>query len=71
MAEKKTKKNVKEKSIEETLWDSANKLRGTVESSEYKHVVLGLIFLKFASDKFEEKRKELIDDGLSDYYIKL
>ena len=30
----------KEKSIEETLWDSANKLRGTVESSEYKHVVL-------------------------------
>ena len=37
----------KEKSIEETLWDSANKLRGTVESSEYKHVVLGLIFLKY------------------------
>jgi type I restriction enzyme M protein len=53
----------KEKSIEETLWDSANKLRGTVESSEYKHVVLGLIFLKFASDKFEERRKELIADG--------
>jgi type I restriction enzyme M protein len=67
MAEKKTKKNVKEKSIEETLWDSANKLRGTVESSEYKHVVLGLIFLKFASDKFEEKRKQLTDDGLSGY----
>ncbi|NRS89052.1 type I restriction enzyme M protein [Flavobacterium sp. 7E] len=53
----------KEKSIEETLWDSANKLRGTVESSEYKHVVLGLIFLKFASDKFEERRKELIEEG--------
>lgn len=53
----------KEKSIEETLWDSANKLRGTVESSEYKHVVLGLIFLKFASDKFEERRQELITDG--------
>ncbi|GAA4764511.1 MULTISPECIES: type I restriction-modification system subunit M [Flavobacterium] len=53
----------KEKSIEETLWDSANKLRGTVESSEYKHVVLGLIFLKFASDKFEDRRKELIADG--------
>jgi type I restriction enzyme M protein len=48
------------KSIEETLWDSANKLRGTVESSEYKHVVLSLIFLKFASDKFEERRKEII-----------
>lgn len=67
MAEKKTKKNVKEKSIEETLWDSANKLRGTVESSEYKHVVLSLIFLKFASDKFEEKRKKLIVEGHKDY----
>jgi len=51
---------VKEKSIEETLWDSANKLRGSVEPSEYKHVVLGLIFLKFASDKFEERKAELI-----------
>lgn len=59
MAKKATKKV---KSIEETLWDSANKLRGTVESSEYKHVVLGLIFLKFASDKFEERRQELIDE---------
>lgn len=56
-------KDKKQKSIEETLWDSANKLRGTVESSEYKHVVLGLIFLKFASDKFEERRKELIAEG--------
>lgn len=53
----------KQKSIEETLWDSANKLRGTVESSEYKHVVLSLIFLKFASDKFEERRQELIAEG--------
>ncbi len=50
------------KSMEETLWDSANKLRGTVESSEYKHVVLSLIFLKFASDKFEERRLELIEE---------
>lgn len=55
--------NGKHKSMEETLWDSANKLRGTVESSEYKHVVLSLIFLKFASDKFEERRAELIDEG--------
>jgi type I restriction enzyme M protein len=53
--------------MEETLWDSANKLRGTVESSEYKHVVLGLIFLKFASDKFEERRQELIEDGKEKY----
>lgn len=60
-------KQVKEKSIEESLWDSANKLRGTVESSEYKHVVLGLIFLKFASDKFEERRGELIAEGKEKY----
>jgi type I restriction enzyme M protein len=55
------------KSIEEILWDSANKLRGTVESSEYKHVVLGLIFLKFASDKFEERRREIIAEGHEKY----
>ncbi len=59
--------NKKQKSMEETLWDSANKLRGTVESSEYKHVVLGLIFLKFASDKFEERRQELINEGKEKY----
>lgn len=57
----------KTKSMEETLWDSANKLRGTVESSEYKHVVLSLIFLKFASDKFEERRKELIQEDKAKY----
>ena len=59
--------NGKQKSMEETLWDSANKLRGTVESSEYKHVVLGLIFLKFVSDKFEERRKELLEEGKDKY----
>ena len=57
----------KQKSIEETLWDSANKLRGSVEPSEYKHVVLGLIFLKFASDKFEHRREELIREGKEKY----
>jgi type I restriction enzyme M protein len=60
-------KQTKQISIEETLWDSANKLRGSVESSEYKHVVLGLIFLKFASDKFEERREELISEGKERY----
>ncbi len=65
MAKKTTTK--KQKSIEETLWDSANKLRGTVESSEYKHVVLSLIFLKFASDKFEERKRELINEGKEKY----
>lgn len=62
-----TKKLTKQISVEETLWDSANKLRGSVESSEYKHVVLGLIFLKFASDKFEERRDELISEGKEKY----
>jgi type I restriction enzyme M protein len=64
----KTKKTTKPtKSMEEQLWDAANKLRGTVESSEYKHVVLGLIFLKFASDKFEDRRTELIAEGKEKY----
>jgi type I restriction enzyme M protein len=57
----------KTKSIEETLWDSANKLRGSVEPSEYKHVVLSLIFLKFISDKFEERKQELIGEGKEKY----
>lgn len=57
----------KEKSIEEALWESANKLRGAVEPSEYKHVVLSLIFLKFVSDKFEERREELKNEGKEKY----
>ena len=57
----------KQKSMEETLWDSANKLRGSVEPSEYKHVVLSLIFLKFISDTFQERREELIAEGKENY----
>lgn len=56
-----------QKSIEVSLWETANKLRGSVESSEYKHVVLSLIFLKFASDKFEQRRKTLIAEGKERY----
>lgn len=55
-------KKVQTKSTEEILWDSANKLRGSVEPSEYKHVVLSLIFLKFANDKFLRRRQELINE---------
>jgi type I restriction enzyme M protein len=55
------------KSFEQILWDTADKLRGSVESSEYKHVVLSLIFLKFISDKFEQRRQELIDEGKEQY----
>jgi len=64
---KKHSANKKSKSFEETLWDSANKLRGSVEPSEYKHVVLSLIFLKFASDKFNERRQEIIKEGKEKY----
>ncbi|QEK51030.1 SAM-dependent DNA methyltransferase [Pedobacter aquae] len=64
----KTKREqIKEKTIEVTLWEAANKLRGSVEPAEYKHVVLGLIFLKFASDKFEEHRAKLIAEGKEKY----
>lgn len=56
-------KKVQTKSTEEILWDSANKLRGSVEPSEYKHVVLSLIFLKFANDKFLKRRTQLIEEG--------
>jgi type I restriction enzyme M protein len=64
------REQIKEKAIEVTLWEAANKLRGSVEPAEYKHVVLGLIFLKFASDKFEEHRAKLIADG-KDKYIEM
>ena len=64
MAKKKIEKT---KAIEETLWQSCDKLRGSVEPSEYKHVVLGLIFLKFTSDKFEQRRQELIAEGKEKY----
>ena len=56
-------KNKKTVSMEESLWKSADKLRGSVEPSEYKHVVLSLIFLKYGSDRFEEQRKKIIAEG--------
>ena len=54
-------KSKKEVSMEEALWKSADKLRGSVEPSEYKHVVLSLFFLKFASDKFSTQRKTIAE----------
>ena len=59
----KADKPKKEITMEEALWKSADKLRGSVEPAEYKHVVLSLFFLKFASDKFEKQRQKLIDMG--------
>src|SRR5712671_827236 len=45
--------------FEQTLWATADKLRGNLDAAEYKHVVLGLIFLKYISDAFEEKHAAL------------
>ena len=59
----KTTKEKKTVSMEEQLWKAADKLRGSVEPSEYKHVVLSLIFLKYASDRFEEQRQKIIAEG--------
>jgi type I restriction enzyme M protein len=56
-AEKTTAANV---GFEATLWAAADKLRGTMDAAEYKHVVLGLIFLKYISDAFEEMHAQLV-----------
>lgn len=53
-------KDKQEESIEITLWKSADKLRKNIDAAEYKHVVLGLVFLKYISDSFEEKHNELL-----------
>lgn len=66
-AKSKAKSNTKKQSFEQTLWATADKLRGSVESSEYKHVVLSLIFLKFISDKFAERKKQLEAEGNGAY----
>jgi len=55
------------KTMEAALWESCNKLRGAVEPAEYKHVVLSLIFLKYAGDRFEQRKSQLIEQGLQEY----
>jgi type I restriction enzyme M protein len=45
--------------LERKLWTAADKLRSSLDAAVYKHVVLGLIFLKYVSDAFEERRLEL------------
>lgn len=51
------------KNLEKKLWEAADKMRGAVPVSSYKFIVLGLIFLKYISDSFEEKYQELIEEG--------
>ena len=48
--------------MEEALWEACNKLRGSIEPSEYKHVVLSLIFLKYAGDHFDRRREEIMQE---------
>ena len=56
------------KKLESKLWSAADKMRGAVSVSDYKFIVLGLIFLKYISDSFEDKYKELLeeDEGLEE-----
>ena len=58
--------------IQKTLWAAADKLRSNMDAAEYKHIVLGLIFLKYVSDAFAERRSELdrrFADPADDYFI--
>src|SRR5574340_936730 len=57
---------------EAQLWQMADALRGSMDAAEYKHVVLGLIFLKYISDAFEERHDYLrraVDDPKDEYYL--
>lgn len=49
--------------FEQEIWKAADVLRGNMDASEYKHVVLGLIFLKYISDAFEHRYEELVKEG--------
>ena len=55
--------NTAEIGFEQQIWKAADKLRGNIDASEYKSVVLGLIFLKYISDKFEQRYLELVSEG--------
>jgi type I restriction enzyme M protein len=72
-AKKQASKNAATKTLEQTLWEAADKMRGNLEAGEYKHVVLGLVFLKYVSDAFEERRAWLeaatADPDNNDYYV--
>ena len=56
-------KNTATIGFEKQIWDAACVLRGNMDASEYKNVALGLIFLKYISDRFEDKYQELVAEG--------
>ena len=56
-------KNTADIGFEKQIWDAACVLRGNLDAAEYKSVVLGLIFLKYISDRFDEKYQQLLDEG--------
>jgi len=68
MAQRKTKASKTGNTLgyESQLWEAANALRGSMDAAEYKHVVLGLIFLKYISDAFEEYRAQLLQERYAD-----
>ncbi|MBP6103220.1 MAG: type I restriction-modification system subunit M N-terminal domain-containing protein, partial [Leptotrichiaceae bacterium] len=49
--------------IEKKLWEAADKMRNNMDPAEYKHVVLGLIFLKYISDRFEAQYQMIKNDN--------
>ncbi|MDD2562402.1 MAG: type I restriction-modification system subunit M N-terminal domain-containing protein, partial [Eubacteriales bacterium] len=55
------------KSLEAGLWEACNSLRGSVNPFEYMQVVFGLLFLRFATEKFNIQREKLINDGDEDF----
>ena len=58
--------------FKQTLWKMADKLRDQMDAAEYKHIVLGLIFLKYISDTFvkqQDRVREMVSDTSSDYFI--
>ena len=56
------------KELKDLLWKSADKLRGSMDASQYKDVVLGLVFLKYVSDAFEERQEQIWDELMSEGY---
>lgn len=62
----KSKKETPKESMEQVLWSTANKLRKNMDAAEYKHIVLGLIFLKYISDSFAELYEKL-KEGKGEY----